>query len=78
MRSGLLGLLVIQHGLGMLSNLYVSFPENNTDWQQWRYDEGQLLLIAHIAVGMVLLLRMIALWVRGAKLGDKPWKIAGA
>jgi multisubunit Na+/H+ antiporter MnhC subunit len=74
---GLMGLLVVQYVLGMLSNMYVSFPENNTDWQQWHYAEGQLLIVAHIVVGMALLLGMIVLWVRAMKLRDKAWKIAG-
>jgi hypothetical protein len=74
---GMLGILVVEYGLGMLSNLYVNFPEGSTDWQHWHYAESQVLLISHIAVGMVLLLGVIALWVRAMMLRDKTWKIAG-
>jgi hypothetical protein len=73
---GLLGLLAVQYGLGMLSNLYVGFPENNTEWQQWQYAEGQLLIVSHIVVGIALLLGLIVLWARAARAGDKTWKIA--
>jgi heme A synthase len=73
---GLLGLLAVQYVLGMLSNLFVSFPEHNSDWQQWEYAKQQLLVMSHIVVGMLLLVGTIVLLVRAIQTHDKAWKIS--
>lgn len=72
----IIGFLLVQYLLGILSNLYVQFPDNNTDWQHWHFAKGQLLIVAHIVVGMLLLIGMIVLYIRAFRSKDKIWKIA--
>ncbi len=74
----ILGLLVAQYVLGILTNLFIMFPENKTDWQQWDFAKSQLLLVAHIILGILLLFGSIALLVRAIKLKDRTWKIVAS
>jgi O-antigen/teichoic acid export membrane protein len=75
----LLGLLVVQYVIGMLTNLFVAFPEGNTDWQQWDFLKTQGVAMLHIALGMVLLLGAIWFFVRAIRSKNRSWKLsAGA
>lgn len=71
---GLLGLLVVQYILGMITDLYVTFPSNNTDYQQWEYAKSQFVVMAHIIVGFLILFGVIALMVRAMRTQVKAWK----
>ena len=73
---GLLALLLLQFVLGMLTNLFVSFPETNDGYKQWDYARSHILVIAHIALGMLLLIGTIVLFVRAVRARDRNWKIA--
>ena len=73
---GLLVLLAIQYTLGMLVNLYVKFPPDVTTNQQWDFARDQWLLMAHIGLGMLILIGSIALWVMAIRAKDRVWKIA--
>src|SRR6476646_1189324 len=72
----LLAFLACQYILGMLANLFIAFPEGNNDWQQWEFAKTQLLLMAHIVLGMLLLIGSIALYIRAFRAKDRTWKIA--
>lgn len=70
----ILGLLTIQYAFGMIANLYVTFPANNTDYQQWEFAGTQFIVMAHIIVGFLILFGTIALLVRAIRTNDKAWK----
>jgi len=72
----LLGFLSLQYLLGMLTNLFVAFPENNTDLQQWEFAKTQFMLMAHIILGILLLVGAIMLYIRAFQAKDRHWKIA--
>lgn len=74
---GLMGGLVVQYILGMLTNLYVSFPENGTVNQNWEFTRGQWLVLAHILIGLLLIFGTASLYVRAIRAKDRTWKIAG-
>lgn len=72
----MLGFLIGQYVLGMLTNLYVKFPENKTNYQQWQYANGQLLIGLHIILGVLLLIGSIVLLVRAIRMKDRVWRVA--
>ena len=74
---GMIILLIIQYILGMLTNLYVQFPEGGTVGQNWEFMHGQWLVWAHLITGTLIVIGTISLYVRAVKLKNKIWKIAG-
>src|SRR4051812_42260322 len=73
---GMVGLLIAQYVLGMLANLYVQFPENQTEWQMWDFAKTQPLILTHIALGMLLLFGTLVLVIRAINAKNRPWRIA--
>ena len=74
---GMIILLVIQYILGMLTNLYVQFPDGGTVGQNWEFMHGQWLVWAHLITGTLIVIGTVSLYIRALKLKDKTWKIAG-
>lgn len=74
----LLTLLAGQYVLGILTNLFVTFPDTTMATQRWEFARGQLLLMAHIVVGVLLLAGAIALLVRAIKVKDQTWIVASS
>lgn len=74
---GLIGALIVQYVLGMLTNLFVAFPDSNSPIAHWEFARGQWLIMSHIIVGTLIVIGTVALYVRAVKLKDKTWKIAG-
>jgi hypothetical protein len=74
---GMLVLLIVQYVLGTLANLFVQFPENASVGQNWEFMRGQWLIWAHVIVGTLIVLGVLALYVRAIKMKDKVWKISG-
>lgn len=60
----MLVLLLIQYVLGMITNLYVQFPENSQPEQLWAAAQSQFASMAHIILGMLLLVVAILIIVR--------------
>jgi hypothetical protein len=72
----LIGFLVGEYLLGMLTNLFVAFPQGSADWQQWEFARTQLLVISHIVLGLLLLAGAIVLYIRAFRAKDRTWEIA--
>lgn len=72
---GILGLLVVQYVLGMIANLYVTFPDNSNEYQHWKFAKTQFVVMGHIIVGFLILFGTIALLVRAIKTNDRAWKV---
>lgn len=72
----LLGLLGAQYFLGVVTELYVTFPENNTSSQNWDYAKSQIILMSHIVLGIFILAIALMLFVRAYRAKDRVWKIA--
>jgi heme A synthase len=60
----MLGLLVIQYILGMITNLFVKLPEDGQPEQVWAAANSQFPSAAHIILGMLLLVVAIVIIVR--------------
>ncbi len=70
---GMIILSVIQYILGMITSLYISFPEGKTREQLMIFAKQQVPLIVHIVVGLLLLFGTIALLVRSLIQKDRHW-----
>ena len=69
----MIGLLVIQYALGMVTNLFVQFPQTSQEVQLWEFARTQLPAMAHIALGMLLFLSAIIFVVRAARKHSRRW-----
>jgi hypothetical protein len=74
----ILAFLLAEYIFGMLTNLYIHFPEGNTSGQQWEYAGGQGLVIAHIILGTLLVLTAISLLTMAIKAKDRIWKLVAS
>ncbi len=74
---GLIAGLIIQFILGMVINLYIQFPESVPEAQLWEFARSQVLIIAHIVLGLMLFLSSAIFAFRSIKQEDKTWKLAG-
>ncbi len=74
---GMVILLAVEYVLGMLTNLYVQFPAGGSIGQNWEFMHSQWLIWAHLIIGTLIILGMIALYVQAVKLKNRIWKIAG-
>ncbi len=72
----MIGLLVIQYALGMVSNLFVQFPQTDQAAQQWEFARTQLSEMAHIALGMLLFLSAILFVIRAIRKHSRRWIIS--
>jgi hypothetical protein len=72
----LIGFLVGEYLLGMLTNLFVMLPEAQTGSQQWEFARTQPLVMAHIILGLLLLIGSIILYIRAIRAKSQTWKIA--
>lgn len=73
----MIGLLVVAYIIGMVVNMYVEFPESATAHENWQFAMSNGWVLSHILVGTLLVLGVVALYVRAIVLKDKVWKIAG-
>lgn len=73
--SGMLGGLVIQYLLGMAINLYVKFPDSQTEGQLWEFSWKQPLVAAHIVLAILLFFGTLALAIRAQKMQSTAWKL---
>src|SRR5260221_12475648 len=70
---GLLSGLALQYVLGMASNMFVQFPEGQQGDQLWEFVRTQGILMAHIILGLFLLVGSIVFVVRAVKQKDQVW-----
>ncbi len=69
----MIGLLVLQYALGMVSNLFVHFPQTDQTAQRWEFAQSQPSEMAHIVLGMLLFLSAILFGVRALRTHSRRW-----
>ncbi|SRR5258708_34827383 len=72
----LIFVLVIEYLLGMMTNLFVHFPDSASETQLWEFSKRQLPVILHILVGLSLLIGSLTLALRSFRQKDNSIKIA--
>jgi heme A synthase len=72
------GLLVVQFILGMITNLFVQFPDTTQEVQQWEFARMQLPLMMHIALGLLLFVSGITFLVRAINARERIWIISSS
>lgn len=68
--------LIIQYTLGMITNLFVTFPTHKTNGQLYAFAWTQIPLALHIIVGIFLLLSALSLIFRSISQKDRSWIFA--
>ena len=68
-----IGALVLQFVLGMITNLYVAFPDNTQPGELWDYARSQLPTLAHIVIGTLLLVSAVVFVIRAARESNRHW-----
>lgn len=69
-------LLILQYLLGMITNLFVQFPQDKHGGQLWVFAWKQIPLAAHIILGILLIIGSIVLVIRAMRQKNKSWIIA--
>ena len=69
----IIGLLVIQYALGMVTNMFVQFPDTSDVGQLWEFTRSQLPSGAHMWVGVLLVLSAIIFVIRSAIKQNRSW-----
>jgi hypothetical protein len=69
-------ILTLEYILGMITNLFVIFPENKNVEQMWAFAKLQLPIILHVLVGYSLLIAALVLLIRAIRMKNKRWIIA--
>jgi heme A synthase len=72
----MVGLLAVQFVLGMVTNLYVQFPDTNRPDELWATARSQLPTFAHIILGILLLVSAIIFVIRTARQNSRAWVIS--
>ncbi len=72
---GIIVMLVLEYILGMTTNLFVHFTQGQAAQANWDFARTQLPLMAHIILGMLILLAAIVLYIQAVKARSRTWKI---
>ena len=72
----MLSFLAVQFVLGMITNMYVQFPDTNRPDQLWATARSQAPTFAHIILGILLLVAAIIFVVRVARQHNRVWAIS--
>lgn len=75
---GIASILTIQYILGMITNLFVKFPENKHEGAAWKFAWSQLPLSLHIIIGLMLFFGALTLLIRAIIVKDKIWIISSS
>lgn len=73
---GLIKGLCLQFLLGILTLIYVAFPESGGPREMWEFARTQPLVIAHIILGTLLILGAAVLHFKSHKSKNRVWTIA--
>ena len=73
---GMVIALIIQYLLGMITNLFVQFPDTKNEGKLWLYAWSQTSLALHIVLGILLLLGSVILLIRAFVRKDGAWILA--
>jgi hypothetical protein len=68
-----IAVLVVQYALGMVSNLFVQFPQTDQPNLLWAYARSQFPTFAHIIIGILLLVSAIVFVIRAIRNHDRGW-----
>jgi len=71
---GLINGLAAQFILGMAINLFVTFPESGSPRAMWDFTLHNPLVLAHLAIGTLLVIGAAAMVVRVFRRGVAAWK----
>lgn len=74
----ILVLLILQYLLGMATNLFVQFPQNQHEGQLWEFAWKQLPLASHIILGVLLVIGSLVLLIRSILQKNRRWIISSA
>lgn len=74
----LLSFLIVQYLLGMAANLFVQFPDTTNEVKQWEFAKTQFLVMAHIVLGLLLLIGGVVFFIRAIRRKDKQWLISAS
>jgi hypothetical protein len=74
----MIGALVVQYTLGMISNMFVQFPDTTRPDLLWVAARSQFPTLAHIIVGTLLLVGAIVFVIRAARQKNRPWIVSSA
>ena len=69
----IIGILVIQYTLGMISNMFVQFPDTTDPGQLWEFARSQFATGAHILIGTLLLLGAVVFVIRPVRQHNRSW-----
>jgi len=70
--------LTIQYILGMISNLFVQFPDTSVQGQLWQFAWSQISIAAHIILGLLLFINAIVILNRALTYKDRTWTVAAS
>ena len=74
----IIGFLVIQYALGMISNMFVQFPDTSDAGQLWEFARSQFATGAHILIGTLLLLGAVVFVIRAVRQHNRSWIASSA
>jgi hypothetical protein len=69
-------LLVIQYILGMITNLFVQFPQTDQRGLLWEFAWSQLSEASHIILGLLLFVSAVVFVVRAIRHRNRVWTAA--
>jgi hypothetical protein len=71
--TGLIVGLTLQYILGMITTIFVKFPEDKHEGELWQFAWSQIPLALHIILGFLLLFGSLALLVRATRTHNRLW-----
>jgi hypothetical protein len=74
----MIGLLVVQYILGMITNLFVQFPQTAQEGQLWAFAWTQLPEAAHIILGLLLFVSALIFVIRAVAKRNRGWMVSSA
>lgn len=72
----MLGFLAVQFVLGMVTNMYVQFPDTNRPDLLWATARSQAPTFAHIILGILLMVGAIIFVIRATSQHNRVWAIS--
>ena len=72
----MIGLLVIQYVLGMVTNLFMQFPDPSQADQVWAAARSQFPSAAHMVIGTLLLVSAVIFVINAARKNNRPWIVS--
>jgi hypothetical protein len=70
--------LTVQYILGMITNLFVQFPDTTVEGQLWEFAWTQVSEAAHIILGLLLFIGGLVLVIRSITYKNRTWTVASS